>query len=94
MSRLVHFVVAYDVRDDRRRIQLFRFLKGMGFQMQYSVFEGRLPPESVVRLRYGIRRIIKPSEDRVVLIRLCEACSKKVERFGTQEDLPGDVIII
>ncbi len=94
MSRLVHFIVAYDVKDDKRRAELFKFLKGMGFHMQYSVFEGRLPPESIVRLRYGIRRIIKASEDRVVLIQLCDACSRKVERFGTQEEPPGDVIIV
>ncbi len=93
MSRLVHFIVAYDVKDDKRRAELFKFLKEMGFHMQYSVFEGRLPPESIVRLRYGIRRIIS-GEDRVALIQLCEACSRKVERFGAQGEPPGDVIIV
>ena len=94
MSGLVHFLVAYDIKDDKRRAELFKFLKGMGFHMQYSVFEGRLPLESLVRLRYGIRRIIDPRVDKVVLVQLCEACSRKVERFGAQDDLPGDVIII
>lgn len=69
MSRR-HYLVSYDVADDKRRTQLFKRLEGEGDHVQYSVFFCDCNPAELTRLRGEIDTIIHHTEDQVLLLDL------------------------
>lgn len=80
MARLI--VVSYDIPDDRRRLRLANTLKDFGLRVQYSVFECRLDPEDLERLRQRLGKLVDPEADSVRLYRFCQECDEKQESFG------------
>lgn len=78
-----HVLVSYDVVDDRKRLQLAKFLKGHLERVQKSVFEGVIPDRRLEVLRRGIERRINRDEDSVRIYSLCERCVSSVEIVGT-----------
>lgn len=83
-------VVAYDIRDDRRRNRVHAILRDFGLWMQYSVFECRLTPAQLVRLHHRLRREVDPNEDRVFFYLLCGSCLERVKRIGSGD--PYDIV--
>ena len=51
------WVVAYDSPNNKRRRKLATLLEGYGERMQWSVFECRLHPDQLRRMRQGLARI-------------------------------------
>lgn len=90
----LYVVVAYDVRDDRRRLRLSRLLCGYGERLQYSVFECRVSRVQYVTLREQVKEIVDSEVDRVFFYLLCGACRERVERLGGTGPLPEDAVII
>ncbi len=90
------YLVAYDIREDRRLPAVATCVEGYGERIQYSVFICDLSDEEVVALRSDVEVRIKPSEDSVMIIDLGLAGdSGKFMFIGRHERLPatGAVII-
>jgi len=51
------WVIAYDSPSNKRRRKLAKILEGYGERLQWSVFECRLQPHQIQRLREQLRRI-------------------------------------
>lgn len=68
-----HYVVAYDIADDRRRDKVFTLLHGFGDHAQFSVFFCVLNEEELVRLRRRVRALIHHGEDQVMIVELGRA---------------------
>jgi len=51
------FVACYDISDDRERRRVDGLLQGYGFRVQKSIFECRLAPAALRRLRQQIERL-------------------------------------
>lgn len=84
------YVVAYDIRDNRRRSRVARILEDFGDRAQYSVFEMELDrPEQMGALRHRLEKAIDPSEDGVRTYFLCRECRNKAGVLG-QGDLYRD----
>jgi CRISPR-associated protein Cas2 len=79
---LVYFVVAYDIRSNRRRRKVLAALKNYGLPVQLSVVECELDPARLGRLKQEVRGLINPRTDRVRIYRLCENCFFRLESFG------------
>ena len=75
-------VVAYDIVDDRRRTRLHHLLEGYGTPVQYSVFECRLEPPLVKKMKKAVRRTIRRSQDQVRYYHLCAGCARRIEVEG------------
>ena len=56
------WVIAYDSPCDKRRRKMAKLLKGYGERLQWSVFESRLQPHQLQRLRQGLERITSPQD--------------------------------
>jgi CRISPR-associated protein Cas2 len=69
MSRR-RYLLAYDIRDDRRLRAVANCVEGYGHRMQYSVFLCDLSPTELVYLRGDLEQVIRPSEDSIMLIDL------------------------
>jgi CRISPR-associated protein Cas2 len=68
-------VVAYDVKTDspegRRRLRkVAQVCLNYGQRVQYSVFECRVDEKALVKLRTGLEKVMKVSEDSVRIYRI------------------------
>jgi len=69
MSRR-HYLITYDVSDDKRRTQLFDFLQGQGDHAQFSVFFCDLSAAELASLRARVTDIIHDRQDQVLVLDL------------------------
>ncbi len=58
-------LVAYDISDPKRLIQVHRYLKKLGIPLQYSVFLLYITPLQKKQLVFRLTRLIDPREDDV-----------------------------
>jgi CRISPR-associated protein Cas2 len=65
-----HYVVTYDISDDRRRTEVFKTLLGFGDHAQFSVFFCELNERELVILRAKLRGAIHHREDQVLIVDL------------------------
>ena len=91
-----HLLVSYDVVNDRKRLQLAKYLKGYLERVQKSVFEGVIPDRRLEALKRGIEARINRDEDSVRIYTLCERCVASVDIVGTGvyiEEEDQDVLV-
>jgi CRISPR-associated protein Cas2 len=82
-------LVAYDIANARRRRKVGKLMEDYGARRQRSLFECILGKEKLAELIRDIKSVIKPSEDKVQIYHLCEACRLRSERL-CQEGLIAD----
>ncbi|MGA8025516.1 MAG: CRISPR-associated endonuclease Cas2 [Bryobacteraceae bacterium] len=81
----MHFVVAYDIVEDRRRNKVMNTLKNFGLRVQYSVFECELTYDRASELLRLLGRLINRRQDKVRIYPLCDACYFRAESLGASE---------
>ena len=81
MSGLNSYVVSYDIMDQKRLCRVHRAMKGFGEPVHYSVFRCDLTPKGRVEMVAGLTDLIKPDEDRVMIIDLGPKDGKVGERI-------------
>lgn len=69
------WVIAYDIRDDRRRFRVDRALTNVGTRVQYSVFEAHLSHAELQNLKLELGRCIDNDNDSVRYYPQCARCS-------------------
>lgn len=89
------YLVAYDIRDDRRLRNVAGCVEGYGERIQYSVFICDLSDEEAVLMRGDLEVRISRSEDSVMIIDLGRAGdSSRFLFLGYHEKLPGSEAVI
>ena len=73
------YLLAYDVRDDKRLRRTAKHLEGYGVRIQYSLFRCRLSERQLERLRWELARIMT-EEDDLLIIGLCQACGSRINK--------------
>ena len=92
-----HYVVSYDIANDKRRNEVFGTLKGFGNHAQYSVFFCELDQKEFVRLRRQLRDAIHERQDQVMILdigpsnRDFEEC---LQVIGKPYDPPTRVVVV
>ena len=84
MSRR-HFLVTYDISDDKRRTKVFNTLQSNGDHAQYSVFFCQLNSREVAGLRAELGPMINGAEDQILIVDLGKVYSgdsMSVETLG------------
>lgn len=76
-----HYLVAYDISDDKRRSRVFDALMDVGDHVQYSIFLCDLNPVERVSLRACLAGLIDGAEDQIIILDLGDA----------EESLPGSL---
>lgn len=85
----MHWVISYDIIDDKRRAQLARMLESWGLRVQYSVFECQLSPQERKHLAQQLQEYIDPEEDSLRWYPLCNHCLGKARHLG-KGTAPGE----
>lgn len=81
MSGLNCYVVSYDIREQKRLCRVHRAMKGFGEPVHYSVFRCDLTPRGRVDLVSVLTDLIKPDEDRIMIIDLGPVDGRVEERI-------------
>jgi CRISPR-associated protein Cas2 len=89
------YLVAYDIREDRRLRNIATCMEGYGERIQYSVFVCDLSDQEAVIMRGDVEARMKQSEDSVMIIDLGRAGdSSRFLFLGHHERLPGPSAVI
>ena len=83
-------MVSYDIKDDKRRRDVHRILKGFGERVQYSVFECILTDSQYKNVKNKVQGSIDGGSDSVRFYILCDSCSKKIEFSGCGKILDNE----
>src|SRR5688572_14824868 len=70
MTTRRHYIVSYDISEDKRRGKVFDHLEGRGDHAQFSVFFCQLNPRELAELRSALTEIIHHTEDQILLVDL------------------------
>lgn len=92
------FLVAYDIRDDKRLRRVHKTMKGFGWPMQYSVFICDLDTMELMAMRMRLADLIHHGADSIAVVDLGNPRERGVQCFsfmGVAPPLPtsGPVII-
>ncbi len=90
----MHYTVAYDITDDKRRNRVAKILKDFGNRIQYSVFEFNTDRRALLRLRNKLEKIIDFREDTITFYHLCTACERRIDRIGLKKGLDKQSYIV
>ena len=87
-------LIAYDIADDKRRIEAAKALLKLGVRVQYSLFELWLAPGDVAPVVAALGEIIDARFDRVDVVAVCAGCTERWRRLGATvgPPLPWQVI--
>ena len=92
-----HYIVTYDISDDRRRNDVFRILLGQGDHAQYSVFFCELSDRELADLRARLRVCIHAVDDQILIVDLGPAVrplETGLECLGRAYDPPVKTLIV
>ena len=90
----MHYTVAYDIVDDKRRNKVAKILKDFGHRIQYSIFECNTDRRALLRLRNRLEKAIDLQEDTITFYYLCTACEKQIDRIGLTKGLDKQSYIV
>ncbi|MGH3274364.1 MAG: CRISPR-associated endonuclease Cas2 [Streptosporangiaceae bacterium] len=89
------YLIAYDIREDRRLRNIAVCMEGYGTRIQYSVFICDLSDHEAVLMRGDIEARMKASEDSVMVVDLGRTDdSKRFLFLGHHEQLPSSAAVI
>ena len=89
------YLLAYDMRNDRRRAKLARLMESLGARVQGSVFEIYLTPRELQEMLGKAKKLMLEKEDSIRVYFICEDCRKKVKVLGQGTvNRPPEVLIV
>ena len=90
----MHYTVAYDITDDKRRNRVAKILKDFGKRVQYSIFECNTDRQAFLRLQNRLEKAIDSQADTITFYHLCTACEKQIDRIGRKKGLDNQSYIV
>jgi CRISPR-associated protein Cas2 len=97
MSARRHYLISYDIADDKRRTEVFKTLHGFGDHAQYSVFFCELNGRELALLRTRLRGAVHHREDQVLIVDLGHAqrpLAEGMEGIGKGYEPPTRTMVI
>ena len=62
-----HYLISYDISDNKRSNLIRNILRSYCWQQQYSVYEGQLTHKQIKDLIGKIKKIINPKNDNILI---------------------------
>ena len=92
---MAYFIICYDIADDKRRERVVKLLGDTGgVRVQYSVFEMRLAKGDLRQLMDDLEAIISKPKDSLILYELCATCQDKPIRYGRDNELSDETVVV
>lgn len=81
-----HYLIAYDITDDRRRRLIVKLLMNYAYRIQFSIFEFTATESIAQKIYEKVKRIIEENEDSVSIYELCSEDWNKRIRLGVNKE--------
>jgi len=97
MARRKRYLVAYDIRDDKRLRRVHKTVKGYGWSLQYSVFICDLDAMELLSLKTDLGAVIHHAADSIAIVVLGAPEERVRECFqfmGVAARLPASGAVI
>lgn len=78
------YLVAYDIRENKRWRKVYKLLKGYGKRVQYSIFRCRMTARQLEKMRFELESHLV-DEDSILFVGLCEGCVARIEAKNKPE---------
>ena len=92
-----HFLITYDIADDKRRTRVFNTLHDHGDHAQFSVFFCQLTSTERIALESRITECIDHAEDQVLFVDLGKSehdLAVRVDALGKYYEAPVRTMIV
>ncbi len=87
----VFVLIIYDIVENKKRVQLAKYLQGYGFRIQKSAFEAIIPKKKYRKLLEGIPQYVG-KDDSVKVYKIIG--NGQVTTFGKAADIEQEELII
>lgn len=77
-----HWLIVYDIADDKRLRKTAKIMQSYGWRVQKSVFESFADDATIEALKARVLKVIDQDEDFVIFFSLCERDWQKKESYG------------
>lgn len=71
-------VVAYDIKEDRKRARVSKILERYGIRVNFSVFECMFTDIQLLQVQEKIKKILNKRSDTVIYYPICVNCYTKI----------------
>lgn len=85
-----HYVISYDISDDRKRYRIDKELKNNGIRVQKSVFECKITDAEFLKLKVKLEKYIDRNTDSIRYYFLCKGCVEAIESAGNTPNLEDE----
>ena len=92
-----HYLVTYDISDDKRRTRVFKILHDFGDHAQYSVFFCEINEQELAILKAKMNRVVNHDEDQILILDLgthTEPLERGLECVGRTYQPPSRVTVV
>ena len=76
-------IIAYDIKDNKRRNRVARTMKDYGTRVQYSVFECNLEDKIFDKMKDRLSSVKDMEDDNIRIYILCNASKGSIYVFGS-----------
>lgn len=88
------YLIAYDISESKLRSKVAKYLEGMAYRIQFSVFIGEFTDAEIISLKKHLSALTKKLDDRtLVVMPICKSCMDKIWHIGNfRENAPTFII--
>jgi len=80
-----HYLVIYDISNNRRLQKVAKKMEDYGYRVQKSVFEIEVTEFIIKKMRYEVASIMDMEKDSIVIFDICEEDWQKREKYGPKK---------
>lgn len=77
-AKKTFYVVAYDIKEDRKRARVSKILERYGIRVNFSVFECMFTDIQLLQVQEKIKKILDKRSDTVIYYPICVNCYTKI----------------
>jgi len=88
------YVISYDIVQDRRRARMARLLEGLGYRVQYSVFECAMNRGNLSDFVQKGGPLLDLSTDSLRIYPLCASCAPRASCLGQNRHIWEEPIMV
>lgn len=89
------YFISYDIKENKIRSRVAKFLEGIGYRVQYSLFMADLCETDLVDTKGQLEWLIGLADNALLLIvPICKSCESKIWKKGEfREEIANYVVI-
>lgn len=94
-ASVMQYLICYDIREDKIRTRVMKYLSSFAWHVQYSVFSCDNTEKRMMRVRQKLLSLTSSSESCMILIvPMCSSCQGKIWQIGEPIEHAQQCIVI